>query len=127
MKKIKFFALYKEYNNGNMETIDVMPLLYNSILNANGTLSKKSFRIYDDKKHVYKSVSTKQELRKFIINHFLYHYWSKTEWEFIVSDWPPTNRPNRDKKIDVFQQLEPNIDLITNIVWEQIKDKIKHD
>ena len=125
MKRIQFYALYKEYNNGEMVSFDVMPSLYNSILNSNGTISKRSFRIYDDKKKEYKQISTKNELRKFIRNHFLYHYWGKCEWEFIASDWPPTNRPNRDKKVDVYHQLEPNIDLITDIVWEQIKDKLK--
>ena len=125
MKRIKFYVLYKEYNNGEMVSYDVMPSLYNSILNSNGTISKRSFRIYDDKKNEYKQVSTKNELRKFIRNHFLYHYWGKCEWEFIASDWPPTNRSNRDKKVDVYNQLEPNINLITDIVWEQIKDKLK--
>lgn len=123
--KINFYVLYKDFNTGEMTTYDVMPTLYNSIFNSKGKFSK-SFSFYDKENHDYRRVKTINELRTFIENHFRYHYWSKCEWEFIVSDWPPT-KENRSVKIDVFDQLKPNIDLITNIVWEQIKTKINDD
>ena len=120
--RISFYVLYKDFNTGDMIPYDVMKGLYNHIFNENGTFRKKEFHIFDEN-FKYKSITNKEDLKKFINNHFRYYYWSKCEWEFIVSDWPPTQK-NRDKKVDIYDFLKPNIDLITNIVWEQIKDKI---
>lgn len=124
MKKISFYVLYKDINTGEMTPYDVMPSLYNYIYNSDNTISKKKFIIYDDKISKYRSVKSRNDLKIFILSHFRYSYWAKCEWEFIASDWPPI-RNNKDKKVDVFQQLEPNVDLITDIVWEQIKNKVK--
>lgn len=123
MKKISYKVLYKDFNTGKMEEYDVMPSLYGSIFTSKGTLSKKSFHIYDDKTFKRKEVENKQDLKKFIDSHFRYCYAHKCEWEFIASDWPNTDN-GRDVKVDVYQQLKPNINLITDIVWEQVKDKL---
>ena len=121
--RISFYVLYKDFNSGDMIPYDVMKGLYNHIYNENGAINKKEFHIYDEKFN-RKSIINKEDLKTFINNHFRYYYWSKCEWEFIVSDWPST-KENRDKKVDIYDFLKPNIDLITNIVWEQIKNKIK--
>ena len=42
-----------------------------------------------------------------------YYFWSKCEWEVVVSNWP---RQDVEEKIDVFEQLEAN--------WEQFIDYI---
>ncbi|MDE5888577.1 MAG: hypothetical protein K2H20_01010 [Bacilli bacterium] len=122
--RISFYILYKDFNNGEMTHYDVMPTLYNTIFNSDNTISKQRFKIYSKILKDYKPIETIEELKKFITNHFRYHYWSKCEWEFIASDWPP-GKDERRKKIDGFQQLEPNIDLITEIIWKQIFKKIR--
>lgn len=122
-KRISFYVLYKDFNTGSMKKYDVMNSLYNTIFNSNGSLSKKNFYIYgNDFKR--KEIKTRDDLRKFIDFHFRYLYSFKCEWEFIALDWPNSDN-GRAVKIDVYQQLEPNIDLITDIVFEQIKNKIK--
>lgn len=123
-KRTPFYVLYKDFNTGKMESYNVMDSLYGSIFNANGTLSKKNFHIWDNKTYERKEIKTKHDLKSFILAHFIYCYHSKCEWEFIAQDWPNTDN-GRDVKVDVFQQLKPNIDLIVDIVWEQIKNKIK--
>lgn len=122
-KRISFYVLYKDFNNGQMTPYDVMPSLYGSIFNSNGSLSKKNFYICDDKTFKRRNIKDKKDLKKFVNSHFMYHYWSKCEWEYIASDWPP-KKDNREVKIDVYQQLKPNIDLIVDIIWEQIKNKL---
>jgi len=48
----------------------------------------------------------------------LYYFWSKCEYEVIVSAWPP--RDGSDKKIDVYSQLKANWELFKNIVIEDL-------
>lgn len=48
----------------------------------------------------------------------MYYYWSKCEWEVIVSAWPP--RDGSDKKIDVYFQLKANWEQFKNIVIEDL-------
>lgn len=122
-KRIPFYVIYKETNTGKMEYYDVMGSLYGSIFNSNGSISKTKFHIWDDKTYERKEIKTKKDLKKFIDSHFMYCYRYKCEWEFIALDWP-TCKEDREVKVDVYHQLKPNIDLITDIVWEQIKDKI---
>lgn len=115
MKKFSFHVLYMNFNSKKMESYDVMPSLYGSILTSKNKISKRW-------KDIYK-VNSKETLKKYIKGHFQYCYWAKCEWEYIVYGWP-TSKNERGLKIDVYQQLEPNIDLITNLLWEQIKDKL---
>lgn len=122
MKKFKFNILYKDFNTGKMEEYDVMSSLYGSIFTSNGKISKKNFHIYD-KDFARKEIKTRNDLKEFIDSHFKYCYAHKCEWEFIAQDWPNTEN-GRDVKVDGYQQLKPNIDLITDILWEQIKEKI---
>jgi hypothetical protein len=123
MKKFKFNVLYKNWANGEVDSYDVMPSLYGSIFNSNGSISKKNFHIYDKSTLKPKPIKTKKDLMEFIRSHFIYLYRYKCEWEFIVSDWPSGDDP-RERKIDVYQQLEPNLELITDLLWNQIKDKL---
>lgn len=115
--------MVKDFTSGKLEYHDVMPSLYGTIFTTKGKLSKKEFYIWDSKTHNRKEVKDKKDLKKFIDSYFRYLYWGKCEWEFIVQDWPPV-KDDRDIKVSVYEQLQPNIDLIVDIVWEQIKDKI---
>lgn len=115
MKKFSFYVMYKDFNTRKMKSYNVMPSLYGSILTSKNKVSKKWKEIH--------GVKTRKDLRNFIDGHFRYYYWAKCEWEFIARDWPTTDE-KYDVKVDVYDQLEPNIDLITDLVWEQIKDKL---
>ena len=125
-KKPHFFALYKDFNNGTMKTIDVLQVVFDSILNKKGGIKKKDFFILDSKWNRV-NVRTKEQLEKFIEQTFRYYFWSKCEWEFICIDWPhrDTIDESRPVKIDVFDQLEPNIPVITDMVWNYIEPKVK--
>ena len=48
----------------------------------------------------------------------MYNFWSKCEWEVIISHWPPSERFN-DKKIDVFEQVVQNWDTFITYVWNE--------
>lgn len=115
MNKIPFYILYKDFNDGKMKPYNVMTSLYGCIFTSKNTISKRWKNMYN--------ITDFNSFRKFVNNHFRYCYWSKCEWEFIAQDWPSGSN-GRDVKVDGYQQLEPNITLISELVWEQIKNKI---
>lgn len=124
-KRPQFFAMYKDFNDGKMKPNDVLGVIFDEILTSKGTIRNKDFYILDEKWNRV-PVRTKEQLQKFIENTFRYHYWAKCEWEFIAIDWPygDTIEKSRPVKIDVFDQLEPNIPVITDIVWNYIEPKL---
>ena len=68
-------------------------------------------KIYKKYKDDFDSFS--EEVRKSLA----YFYWSKCEWEIVLSPWPP--RDNfREEKIDVYEQVMLNWDNFIKYVWE---------
>ena len=57
----------------------------------------------------------KQKLDKEVC---LYYFWSKTEWEIILSDWPPSPPEFnfKSKKISVYDQLKLNWDAFVDYI-----------
>lgn len=50
-----------------------------------------------------------------------YYYWSKCEWEIILSDWPPSKKFN-DMKISVYNQVENNWHIFSEYIWNNRDD-----
>lgn len=125
-KRPQFFAMYKDFNDGKMKPTDVLHVVLDPILNSKGDIKNKEFYIYD-KNWNRVPVRTKEQLKEFITDKFRYCFWAKSEWEFIAIDWPygDTINESRPVKIDVFEQLEPNIPVITDIVWNYIEPKLQ--
>ena len=123
-KRPQFFFMYKEFNDGEMRPYDVLGVIFDNIFTAKGSI-RKDFHIFD-KKWNRIPVRTKEQLQKFITDTFRYHFWAKCEWEFIAIDWPyrDTIDESRPVKIDVFDQLKPNIPVITDLVWNYIEPKL---
>lgn len=48
----------------------------------------------------------------------MYYFWSKTEWEVIVSPWIGKGD---DEKIDVYDQLKLNWDKFVDYVWNEVR------
>lgn len=59
-----------------------------------------------------KSIYNKSILREYLKTTFMYDYWSKTECEFYISDL----HGDEYEKIDIWRQIEPNLDLIVEYV-----------
>ena len=63
---------------------------------------------------------TFEELKEFIDSTAKYRYWSRCEYEVIVTGWPVS----RDKhKLDVYEQIEMNLDNITQLMLEDLQKK----
>ena len=122
----QFFAIYKDFNSGKIEKYDVLNVIFNTIFTERGTFNTRSFHYFDKKCNVL-PVRTKEQLEEFIKLELRYHFWGKCEWEFIAIDWPnrDTIDESRPVKIDVYEQLEPNISVITDLVWNYIEPKLQ--
>ena len=122
----QFFAFEKDFNDGKVKTFDVLRVVFNEIFNSKGAINKKAFTIWD-KKFNRIPVRTKEQCQEFIEGIFRYHFWSRCEYEFIAIDWPyrDTIDKSRPVKIDVFDQLEPNLPVITDLVWNYIEPKVQ--
>lgn len=70
---------------------------------------KKAARKYRDREREL----FEEELRRTI----MYYYWSKCEWEIILSHWPP-RQDAREEKIDVYDQVMLNWDVFREYVWK---------
>ena len=122
----QFFAIYKDFNSSKIEKYDVLNVIFNTIFTERGTFNTRSFHYFDKKCNVL-PVRTKEQLEEFIKLELRYHFWGKCEWEFIAIDWPnrDTIDESRPVKIDVYEQLEPNISVITDLVWNYIEPKLQ--
>lgn len=52
----------------------------------------------------------------------MYYFWSKCEWEVIITSWPPHIKENKldiGEKIDVYDQLALNWDKFVDYVYEE--------
>ena len=68
-------------------------------------------------KKIYNKVTLKEYLRK----KFIYRYWSKAECEFYISDL----YGNEFIKIDMWRQIEPNLNAITDYINDKCELNFK--
>ena len=106
---------YGDFNSGKIEVRNVFN--HGSFLMDLG----KDARKYKDDKEKFL-----ERLR----SHLMYYYWSKCEWEVVISHWPPSdNERYKAIKIDVFDQVMMNWPHFSEYVWEHRRElsKIKDD
>lgn len=82
-----------DFNSDNIEYYDIMPFLIDSYKK----IKKNKPKTFDD-------------IKEFIINESHYRFWSRCEYEVIITGWP---KQKREVKIDIFDQIMKNIDVIT--------------
>ena len=66
------------------------------------------------KKHL-KKCKTRDEFAEELRHEAVYYFWSKSEWELILSPWVSSGE---SVKIDVYDQLRINWDHFVDYVWE---------
>lgn len=123
----KFNVIVYNINDKNFESYDIIPYL---VSRYNKTKKEKPV--------------TFEEFKEFVKDESMYQWWSRCEYEIILSPWPyvssPSERWNKEgendieawkehwkkhlnecQKIDVYHQVRMNLDVITNLVMESIK------
>lgn len=67
---------------------------------------------------------TKEDFAEEIMRSLTYFFWSKCEWEIILSSFPPSDRVS-PKKISVYDQVALNKDIFIDYLWEHKKELAK--
>lgn len=101
-KHIPFNVINFELNSKEFESYDVMPYLIGC---------------YKNVKRKKECPKTFEDFKKFVESKSMYMYWSRCEYEIILSDWPCQGI---HKKIDIHEQLMMNIDTVTNILMANV-------
>ena len=121
----EFYVINHDINSGNFIKYNIMPYLI------------ESYRKSKDKP------KTVEEFKEFIKKKSMYQWWSRCEYEIILSPWPyktsPSERYDKKgendieawkqhweshlktcKKIDVHWQVMMNLDIITEILMKNV-------
>lgn len=136
----KFNTLFLDFGTKKYKSYDVLPYFRDCWNNP-------SFAIKDEKDEILKTKS-KHLLKKWIIDRSKYEYWGRCQFEFLIASWPFGTRSlhkNLDEffknspdmsdysilidldniimkdmyKIDIHQQIMMNIDIITDILYDE--------
>ena len=91
---IKRNVFYHDSNSGKIDTYNIF--------------NHGSFRLYVKK--AAKKCQTKDEFAKNLRSELMYYFWSKCEWEVLISPWI-SSRENEEMKIDVCWQVMNNWDV----------------
>ena len=105
---IEFKVINWDTNSDRLVHYDVMPYIYSE------------FEKYRKRKKLAIKDVTFEELKKFIDDIARYRYWSRCEYEVIVTGWP-VNR--NTYKLDVYEQIKMNLDNITQLMLEDLQKK----
>jgi len=67
-----------------------------------------------------KMPETFDEFKSFILSRSLYNFWARCEYEVIITGWP---QQKRERKIDVYDQIKHNIDVVTKVFMDNVLKK----
>lgn len=145
MDKKKFNVLWTHFNGKKVEEYDVLPYFRREW--------KENPYFYDYKNNDKKTlVETKEQLKEWIRRWSKYQFWGRCEYEFLIGHWPfgsykmrtdlkDAIKNNIDldtidgsikmdniitqdmEKIDIDRQIMMNIDIITDILYEEFLNK----
>ena len=103
MANLEWYVYIEDINNRRIEKFN--------IFNHSG--------IQEDLKKIRK-IKDYDEFCKKLKNSLMYYYWSKCEWEVIISDWPPAKQDPIEVKVDVFDQIMLNADVFYKYTWNTL-------
>jgi len=148
MKKIipPYYCINWDANHNKIEYYDIMPYLVDCWKEERK--HKHKHWNNEDNKGVdnTRMPETFEEFKQFVLGNSFYRFWSRCEYEVIVSAWPPHPRRDEsgnikmfnydvyfpekyivstidfyDDKLDIYQQIKANIDVITKHFMDYIK------
>jgi len=80
--------------------------------------------VEEDLRKIAKKFTEKEDFANEVRCSLKYWYWSKCEWEIILSHWPPLANA-REEKIDVWDQVNLNWPVFIDYLWENRKELTK--
>lgn len=95
-----FNCIVEDINSTEFVSYDVMPYFV---------------RCYRDEK---KKPETVEDFKAFVKQKGKYMYWSRCEYEIVLRPWGTRRTP--DKKIDVWYQIEQNLDTVVMLLMKSV-------
>ena len=151
---IPFNVINHNFNAKRFEAYDIMPYLvrkYNENVDTYNKLTKEleeatsevEIGLYKQSLDFWKVPKTFEEFKEFVKKESLHQFWSRCEYEIVLSPWPYLSSPSEryDKKgegdinawkehwksylktcdkWDVYDQIIMNLDIITEILMRNI-------
>ena len=75
-------------------------------------------------KEIIKRSQDKAHFETALKTELMYYFWSKSQWEIIISPWCGNKKPC-DVKIDVFNQVMMNWSIFVNYCWDNREEILK--
>ena len=98
---MEFNTIIYNFNEKRFESYDIIPYLLDEYKNSSEKLEYFA------------------DFKNFILNKSANLWWGRCEYEIILSNWPGENHK---EKWDIYSQIKLNIDIITNIFINEIKN-----
>lgn len=107
MTKECFYVINYDINNHEVIPYDIMPYL---------------IRCYKETK-TKERPTTKEEFMKFIDKKSMYQWWSRCEYEILISNWPGNENL---EKWDIYKQVKMNLPVVADTLIKCVcKNKIR--
>ncbi len=104
--KKSFYVLNWDFNSDDLEQYDILPY----------------FRECYSKLKKDKRPTTFDEWKEFVKKKGMYQFWARCEYEILITGWP---QQKKEVKVDVWKQIEMNIDVIVDILMEEFRENKK--
>lgn len=108
-KKLEWNVLRHDFNSDRIVTYNVLGDAFKEDL----------YKQYKSKK-----ITNLSELKEYLKRQFMYYYWSKCEHEIAMGGLS-SKHPEEFEKIDVWRQLEINLDHIVNYINTYLEMNLK--
>ena len=123
----QFNVLTWDFNSDRLQLYDILPYFREKFKEIKKTRKlKKVARIIErnpEAERYYHVPENKEELINFVKNEALYRFWSRCEYEIIIHGWP---KQRQSYKMDVYEQIIMNIDIITDILYAELLENKKN-
>lgn len=74
----------------------------------------------EDIRKLIRSIDSREKFLEEVRNKLRYYFWSKCEYEVIISGWPPPREDSgfKNRKVDIYEQVMMNWDAFSFYIWE---------
>lgn len=77
----------------------------------------KHCKFNEDIQKLIKNNYSKEEFKERLKRELMYFFWSKCEYEIIISPWVGRNKEEAEVKIDIYDQVMLNFDRFVDYCW----------
>ena len=108
---LEWYVMYSDFGNKDIKRVNILGYDFAEIV---------------AKEIKKKKITNRETLKEFLKREFMYHYWSKSEYEIAVGGLF-AKYPDDFEKLDVWFQLEKNLDTITDYIIYKMNINFKED